>query len=79
MTIEDQIRDEKQYTILIEKLQKYRLYHQAKLISTNISRVNKYCHLINKKSLNKLSLLILLWKKLSKNKQKRLKTQEKNK
>ena len=77
MTIEDQIRDEKQYTILIEKLQKYRLYHQAKLISTSISRVNRYCHLIKKRI--KLSLLILLWKKLSTNKQKRLKTKEKNK
>ena len=39
MTIEYQIKDEKlQYDInrLIERLQKYQLYHQLKLISMNI-------------------------------------------
>ena len=35
--------------ILIETLQKYQLYHQAKLISTNILLVEKYCLLINNK------------------------------
>ena len=35
--------------ILIETLQKYQLYHQAKLISTNILLVKKYCLLINNK------------------------------
>ena len=32
--------------ILIEKLQKYHPYHQAKLISMNISQVKKYYLLI---------------------------------
>ena len=32
-----------------EKLPKYQLYHQAKLISTNILLVKKYYHLINNK------------------------------
>ena len=35
--------------ILIEKQQKYLLYHQAKLISMNISLVKKYCPRINNK------------------------------
>ena len=35
--------------ILIEKQQKYMLYHQAKLISMNISLVKKYCPRINNK------------------------------
>ena len=33
--------------ILIEKLLKYKLFHQAKLISMNILPVEKYYHLIN--------------------------------
>ena len=50
MTIEGQIRDKKNYKmILIERLQKYQLYHQAKLISMNILLVKKYCLLINNK------------------------------
>ena len=53
MTIEDQIRDEKlQYDnnmILIERLQKYQLYRQVKLVSMNILLVKRYWHLINKK------------------------------
>ena len=61
MTIDDQIKDEKlQYDInrlkmknfnmiLIEKLQKYQPYHQAKLISMNISQVKKYYLLIKNK------------------------------
>ena len=32
--------------ILIERLQKYQLYHQVKLISMNILLVKRYCHLI---------------------------------
>ena len=43
MTIEDQIRDEK----LQYDMQKYQLYHQAKLISMNILLVKKYYLLIN--------------------------------
>ena len=41
MTIENHIRDEKLNMILIERLQKYRLYHQAKLINMN-TRQNTY-------------------------------------
>ena len=60
MTIEDQIRDKKKHNIkLIERLQKYLLYHQVKLISMNILLVKKYCHLINSKQLNKLNLPFL--------------------
>ena len=49
MTINDQIRDEKLQYVLTEKLPKYQLYHQAKLISMNILLVKKYYHLINNK------------------------------
>ena len=49
MTIEDQIRDENYNMTLIERLQKYQLYHQAKLISMNVLLVKKYYHLINSK------------------------------
>ena len=37
--------------ILLEKLQKYQPYHQAKLISLNILQVKKYCLLIKKKKI----------------------------
>ena len=42
MTTDDQIEDEKLQMILIEKLQKYQPYHQAKLTSMNILQVKKY-------------------------------------
>ena len=42
MTTDDQIKDETYNMILIEKLQKYQPYHQAKLISMNILQVKKY-------------------------------------
>ena len=48
MTVNDQIRDENNNMILTEKLPKYQLYHQTKLISMNILLVKKYYHLINK-------------------------------
>ena len=35
--------------ILIEKLQKYHFYHQAKLINMNILQLNKDCFLIKNK------------------------------
>ena len=71
MTIEDQIKD--------EKLQ-YDIDREAAEISTLSSLlVKKYCHRINDKLLNKLNLLILLWEKLLKNRQKQLKIKEKNK
>ena len=65
--------------ILIEKLQKYRLYHQVNLKSMNILHVKKYYLPIKNKKQNKLNLLIHLWEKPLKNKQKRLKIKEKNK
>ena len=49
MTTDDQIGDENYSMILIEKLQKYQSYHQAKLISMNIFQVKKYCLLIKSK------------------------------
>ena len=42
MTTNDQIKDEKYNMILIEKLQKYQPYHQAKSINMNILQVKKY-------------------------------------
>ena len=57
-------------TILIEQLQKYKLYHQTKLISMSNLLVKKYYLLIKDKYYNKLNLLILLWKKLLKKKKK---------
>ena len=36
MTIEDEIRDKNYNMILMERLQKYQPYHQAKLIIMNI-------------------------------------------
>ena len=70
MTIEDQIRDKKHQYDINREATKYQLYHQAKLISINILLVKKYYLVINNKELNKLNLLILLWEKLWKNKQK---------
>ena len=71
MTIDYEKLEMKNYsTILIEKLLKYQLYHRAKLININILLVRKYCHLINSKKLKMLNLLILLWEKLLKNKNK---------
>ena len=49
MTLEDQIKDKNYNMTLIERQQKYQLYHQAKLISMNISLVKRYYHLINNK------------------------------
>ena len=70
MTIEDQIKDEKLQYDINREAAKYQLYHQVNLISMNILLVKKYCHRINNKLLNKLNLLILLWEKLLKNRQK---------
>ena len=49
MTIDDHIEDENYNMILIEKLEIYQPYHQAKIISMNILLVKKYCHLIKSK------------------------------
>ena len=71
MTIEDQIRDEKlQYDINREAAK------ISALSSGKFLLVKRYCLLIKNKSLNKLNLLIRLWKKLLKNKQKQLKIKE---
>ena len=65
--------------ILIEIVQKYQFYHQAKLICTSVLLVNKYYHLIKKKKENRLNLLILPLKTLLKKKYKQLKIKDKNK
>ena len=79
MTIEEQIRDKKlQYDINRET---------AKISALSSGKIDKYEHLIGEEilpsnqqqKLNKLNLLILLWEKLLKNKQKQLKIKEKNK
>ena len=79
MTIEEQIRDKKlQYDINRET---------AKISALSSGKIYKYEHLTGEEilpsnqqqKLNKLNLLILLWEKLLKNKQKQLKIKEKNK
>ena len=60
MTTANKIKDEKLQLILIERQQRYQLYHQAKLINMNTLLVKKYYHRINNNLLNKLNLLILL-------------------
>ena len=51
MTIENKIRDGKLQCDLNRyiDMQKYWLYHQAKLISMNILQVKRYYHLVNNK------------------------------
>ena len=49
MTIKDQIKDEKLHMALIERLRKYLLDHQVKLINMNTLLVKKYYHRINSK------------------------------
>ena len=50
MTINDQIRDKKNYSIiLIEKQPKYQLYHQVKFVNMNILLVKIYYDLISNK------------------------------
>ena len=79
MTIEEQIRDKKlQYDINRET---------AKISALSSGKIDKYEHLTGEEilpsnqqqKLSKLNLLILLWEKLLKNKQKQLKIKEKNK
>ena len=63
MIVDDQIRDKKNYNmILIEKQLKYQPHHQAKLINMNITLVKKYYYPINNKYLNKLNLRIVPYK-----------------
>ena len=49
MTIEDQIKMKNYNMTLIEKLQKYRRYHQVNLKNMNTLLVKKYYHRINNK------------------------------
>ena len=53
---------------LIEKQQKYQLYHRVKFINMNILLVKIYYLPINNKQLNMQNFIILLWEKLLKNK-----------
>ena len=47
MTVEIRIEMKNYNIILIERLQKYQLYHQAKSTNMNILLVKKYCHILN--------------------------------
>ena len=49
MTIEDHIKMKNYNMTLIERLQKYQLYHQVKLINMNTLPVKKYYRRINNK------------------------------
>ena len=79
MAIEYQIKDGNLQYGINREAAKYQFYHQVKLISMNVLLVKRYYHLVNNKQLNKLSLLILLWEKLLKDKQNLLKIKGKNK
>ena len=65
--------------ISTEKQQIYRHYHEAKLININMLQVKKYCFLIKVELRNKLSLIILLYKKFLKNKKRQMKIKVKSK
>ena len=60
MAIDDKITDEKLEYASTEKLPKYQLYHQVRLINMNILQAKKYYLPIKAECKNKLSLLILL-------------------
>ena len=49
MTVEDRLKMKNYNMMLIERLQKYLLYHQANLINMNILLVKEYCLQINSK------------------------------
>ena len=77
MTIEDQIKDKKLQYDINREAAKISALSSGK-IDMNTLLVKKYYPRINNKLLNKLNLLILLWEKLLKNRQKQLKIKEKN-
>ena len=79
MTIEDKIKDEKLQYDFNREAAKISALSSGKIDKNEYLTGKRYYHLISNKKLNKLSLLILLWKKLLKNKQKLLKIKEKNK
>ena len=74
MTIEDQIREEKlQYDINRQS---------AKISALSSDKIDKYEYVTGEEILpsnQQLNLVILLWEKISRNKQKQLKIKEKNK
>ena len=77
MTIDDKIRDEKLQSDINKAVAKISVLSSAKLINMNILQVQKHSLLIKYKEQNKLSLNVLLQKKLLKNKQKQFKIKEK--
>ena len=77
MAIEDQIRDEKLQYDINREAAKMSALSSGKIYKYEHLLVKKYCRLVNSKQLNKLNLLILLWEKLLRNKQKQLKIREK--
>ena len=77
MTIDDKIRDEKLQSDINKAVAKISVLSSAKLINMNILQVQKHSLLIKDKEQNKLSLNVLLQKKLLKNKQKQFKIKEK--
>ena len=79
MTIEDQIKDEKLHYDINREAAKISALSSGKIDKYEYLTSEEYCHRINDKLLNKLNLLILLWEKLLKNKQKQLNIKEENK
>ena len=77
MTIDHKIRDEKLQSDINKAVAKISVLSSAKLINMNILQVQKHSLLIKDKEQNKLSLNVLLQKKLLKNKQKQFKIKEK--
>ena len=80
MTIDEKTRDEKlQYDINRKAAKISPLSSGKMLINMNILQVKNVYLLIKEEWQNKLSLHILPWEKLLKNKQKQLKSKDKNK
>ena len=75
MTIENKIKDEKLQYDINRDVTKISALSSGKIDKYETLLVRKYYPQINKKLLNKLNLLILLWEKLLKNRQKKIEDQ----
>ena len=75
MTIENKIKDEKLQYDINRDVTKISALSSGKIDKYETLLVRKYYPQINKKLLNKLNLLILLWEKLLKNRQKKFEDQ----
>ena len=79
MTIDDKIRDEQLKYDINREAAKILAFSSGKIDQFKYMQVSIYCLLTKDGQQNKLSLHTFLQEKLLKNKQKQLKTKEKNK